>query len=177
MESILFVLFIVAGSASSLIVLSLIAIGLIIKSKTLKIIGISLSIVPILCFGSLYSYYSILNPYWNQNDMKEYSGTYFLDDRTRSLLSNKYSQPENIQITLTDDGNFRSSAIVEISLSESGSWKTGSIDGMIQLNVDSGSIFARPDYQGTKPTLSFESFNNNDDFLDIRSIIFVKKSP
>lgn len=119
--------FMIAGIFFVIISMVILIVGLIgMKKKTIKIGLWSLSL-PAICFGIIFFFYGVLVPMSNKSQMKDYSGTYLSED-------GKYT------LTLKNDGTYISDSIPELRIHKNGIWKTGGIDGMLELYDNKGAL-------------------------------------
>jgi len=123
------------------------------NKKTIKNSFYSLSI-PVFIFSLIFFWYGVMIPIFNNNEMKNYSGTYI-------------NENSNLKIILKEDGTFIADSIPRLELTKIGTWKTGGIDGMFEFyNTQGHLIYYVNNGQNTDGvlsiTISTESFYKKD---------------
>lgn len=175
LESILFIFLIFVGGIFLLISLITILTGFVKKSRKIKNIGLGLGVIPIICFGLVAAYYLIILPTTHKNQMEDFAGIYVLHNSAEQVLDLKPFENKNPELTLLSNGTYKFDGIEGVGLEKSGTWKTGGIDGMFEFEVDQGTEWASPSGSGDESALSFEYQMDEDDWGNIKSILFVKK--
>lgn len=157
MDTILLILFIIAGVLSLIFALVIITIGSIKESKGLMKSGKLLMILPISCIVGLFFYYFVLIPWSNHRSMKSYSGTYYLDNY------------EDVHLVLKDDGTYLSDSLPNLNFSQTGTWKTGEIDGYFSITESNrhSHIMKHSFDRNRVKTVSFDLNNNKLNFRKV----------
>jgi hypothetical protein len=152
-------------------------IGLIKKSSKLKKVALGIAIVPILCFGLIAYWYMIAIPSFDKNQMEDFAGTYVPNSSGKELLATNGLKTNESKLILLSDGTYKFDGIDGIRLEKSGTWKTGGIDGLVEFHDKDGSIleWASPSGSGDDSALSIEYRQDEDDWQNTKSILFVKK--
>lgn len=166
LESILFILLILIGGLFMVIALITMLIGIIKKSFTLKKTALTITIIPVLCWGSIAFWYLVTLPSFNKSEMKDFAGTY---TPNTSFNASKRGINES-KLILSEDGTYLFDGLKGIGLKKQGTWKTGGNDGLVEFYDKNGNLseWATPYENNHK--LSFE-YQGGQDF---ETILFVK---
>ena len=107
--------------------------------------------------------------------MEDFAGIYVLHKSAEKVLDLKQLENKNPELILLSNGTYKFDGIEGVGLEKNGTWKTGGIDGMFEFNVGHGTEWASPSGSGNESALSFEYQMDEDDWENIKSILFVKK--
>ena len=129
LESLLFLILIIAGAFFALVSFVIIGLGLLSNSKTTYKVGLWTLSVPAICFGIIFVFYAVVVPWSNEKAMEEYSGTYILDN-----------MEVHVTLVLGEDGTYACDKIQGFPFSKTGTWKTGGIDGLFELREANGDL-------------------------------------
>ena len=175
LESILFIFLIFVGGIFLLISLITILTGFVKKSRKIKNVGLGIGVIPVICFAIIAVYYLIILPSAHKNQMEDFAGIYVLHKSAEKVLDLKQLENKNPELILLSNGTYKFDGIEGVGLEKNGTWKTGGIDGMFEFNVGHGTEWASPSGSGNESALSFEYQMDEDDWENIKSILFVKK--
>ncbi len=137
--------------------------GVIKKSSKMKKIALGIGTIPIICLAIITFWYEIAVPSFNNNQMKDFSGTY------KSFKSENELEFNKTKLILLADGTYKFEGKGEIKLKKEGTWRTGGIDGYFEF------------YDNDKNLLEFASPFGEDgnrkivfNFYDLNELEFIK---
>ena len=168
LESILFILLILIGGLFMIIALVTMLIGIIKKSSRLKKTALTITIIPVLCWGLIAFWYLVTLPSLNKSDMKDFAGTY-TPNTSFNASKRGINKPKLI---LSEDGTYIFDGLEGIGLKKQGTWKTGGNDGLVEFYDKNGNLseWASPYDNDDDHSLSFEYRGGQDP----ETILFVK---
>jgi hypothetical protein len=110
-------------------VIIVLIVGTVKNSRKAKIVGLCLSIIPILCFSAYYWYWNVKVPALNEQNILKYSGIYEFD-RSPNIDSSD-SRRATFHLILNSDKTFKIDKTPYISFQGTGKWHL--TDGGIQF--------------------------------------------
>ena len=136
LESLLFMFLIFIGGIFLIASLVILLFGIIKKSSKTRKFAFVVGIVPFICFGLIAFWYGIAIPSFNKNEMKEFSGTYKIEELEK----------DSCNLKLLENGTYEFFGKTTLRLRKNGTWKTGGIDGQFEFydNNDNLIEFASP---------------------------------
>ena len=165
------------GIIGLIISVLILLIGLIKKSRKLKILGIGIGAVPLFCFILLSIWYGVLKPSSYNNQMKDFAGTYYPHESAIELLKENDLFDKSNRLVLKENGTFEFDSIPGVNLTKIGKWETGGIDGHFNFYDNTGVQinFGMPSGSEENCGLKFHFRENEDDFFEIKELYFIKR--
>lgn len=165
------------GIIGLIISIVIILVGLIKKSRKLKMTGMILLMIPIFCYGLIAFWYKIIIPNSNDKLSSEFVGVY----STHKIKSKKFLKRNGLFdkerfLILKVDGTYEFDSIPGVDLWKKGKWKTGGIDGAFEFYNEKGENieFGFPFGSGDNCGISLHYRPNDKDFTSTENITFIK---
>jgi len=176
LESLIFMILSFIGIIGLIISVITLLVGIINKSRKIKIIGIGIGFVPILCFGLIALWYMIAIPSFDKSQLQDFSGIYSPSNSAKKILLENGIINKSNQLILKSNGTYLFDSIPGVRLHKNGKWKTGGIDGnfIFYNNSDKQIDFGFPSGSGMKCGISFQFQLNEDDFFESGTLYFEK---
>jgi len=179
LESLIFMILSFIGITGLVISILILLVGLIKKSRKLKITGMIFLMLPIFSYGLITFWYKIVVPNSNDKLANEFVGIY----STHNVKSKKFLKRNGLFdkerfLTLKDDGTYEFDSIPGVKLWKSGKWKSGGIDGAFEFYNDKGDNvdYSYPFGSGDNCGLTFHYRPNDKDFKSTEQIALIKSA-
>ena len=160
------------GIIGFIISIIILLIGLIKKSRKLKMTGMVFLMIPVFCYGIIQLWYKVVIPNSNDNISKDFVGIY----STHKIKSTKFLKRNGLYdkerfLTLKANGMYEFDTIPGVRLWKKGRWESGGMDGEFNFYDENENFIERgsPSGSGNNCGISF-GFNptkKNEDNLRI----------